>query len=189
MAIEYMMGKPPGVASLTLASTSASGREFAAETARLKAELPQAVQETLQRYEAVGDFHNPKYEEATMEFMRRYFCRLDPWPEPLMRSMGNIMDNPVPYETIQGPNEFTVSGNLKDWDRTDRLGEIDVPTLIMVGRHDLLTPTCAETLRRGIPNSETSVFEQSAHMAHLEETDAYLEVLGAFLARAEGGMP
>ena len=189
LAIEYMMGKPSGIVSPTLASTSASSRQFAGETARLKAELPQAVQGTLQRYEAVDDFHNPEYEEATMEFMRRYFCRLDPWPEPLMRSMTNLMDNPVPYETIQGPNEFTVIGNLKDWDRTGRLGEIDVPTLIMVGRYDLLTPTCAETLRRGIPNSETRVFERSAHMAHLEETDAYLEVLREFLGRAESSRP
>ena len=189
MAIEYMVAKPSGVVSLTLASTSASCAQFASETARLKAELPQVVQETLHRYEAVGDFHNPEYEEATMEFMRRYFCRLDPWPESLMRTVGNLMGNPVPYETIQGPNEFTVSGNLRDWDRTDRLGEIDVPTLITVGRHDELTPTCAETLRSGIPNSETRVFEQSAHMAHLEETDAYLEVLRAFLGRAEDSRP
>lgn len=185
LAIEYMMGKPSGVVSLILASTSASLPQVARETARLKAQLPQEVQETLQRYEAVGDFHQPEYEAAMMEFYKRYVCRLDPWPDPLMRTLNNLMGNPVSYETMQGPNEFTFTGNLKDWDRTDCLGEINVPTLITVGRYDELTPTCAETLHRGIPHSELRLFEQSAHMAHLEETERYLQVVREFLRRVE----
>jgi proline-specific peptidase len=185
LVIEYMIGKPSGVVSLILASTSASSPQVAHETARLKAQLPQEVQETLQRYEAVGDFHHPAYEDAMMEFYKRYICRLDPWPDQLTRSLNNLMGNPVPYETICGPNEFTITGNLKDWDRTDRLGEIAVPTLITCGRYDELTPTCAETLHRGIPNSEMHIFEQSAHTAHLEETERYLQSVREFLGRVE----
>jgi proline-specific peptidase len=123
-----------------------------------------------------------------MAFYTRFVCRLDPWPEPLMRTLNNVMSNPVPYETIQGPNEFTVTGNLKDWDRTDRLGEIAVPTLITCGRYDELGPACAETLHRGIPNSEMAIFEQGAHMAHLEETERYLQTLRDFLDRVERKM-
>jgi len=185
LAIEYMLGKPSGVVSLILASTSASLPQVARETARLKAQLPQAVQETLRRYEAVGDWHHPEYEAAMMEFYKRYICRLDPWPDPLRRSLQHLMSHPVSYETMQGPNECTITGNLKDWDRTDRLGEITVPTLITVGRYDELTPTCAETLHRGIPHAEMRLFEQSAHMAHLEETERYLQVVREFLGRVE----
>jgi len=176
LAIEYMLGKPSGIVSLLLAGTSASLRQFSEETARLKASLPLEVLDTLNRYEAVGDIHNAEYEEAMMAFYTRFVCRLDPWPEPLLRSLGNVMSNPVPYETIQGPNEFTVTGNLKDWDRTNRLGEITVPTLITCGRYDELSPACAGTLHRGIPNSEKVIFEQSAHMAHLEELEWYRSV-------------
>ena len=185
LAIEYMLGKPSGIVSLIMAGTSASLRQFSEETARLKASLPQEVLDTLNRYEAVGDIHNAEYEEAMMAFYTRFVCRLDPWPEPLMRTLGNVMSNQVPYETIQGPNEFTVTGNLKDWDRTNRLGEITVPTLITCGRYDELGPACAGTLRRGIPNSEMVIFEQSAHMAHLEETERYLSVMRDFLDRVK----
>ncbi len=136
-------------------------------------------------YEASGEFHHPEYEDAVMEFYRRHLCRLDPFPEPLLRSVNNLEGNPV-YETMNGPNEFFVIGNLKDWDRTDRLGEIDAPTLITVGRHDEITPPCAETIHRGIRGSELRVFEESAHVAHLEETEAYLRTVADFLARAEG---
>ncbi len=171
LAIEYMMGSPTGVESLTLASTSSSVPQAASETGRLKKDLPESVLDVLLHGEATGDIHSSDYEAAEMEFLKRHLCRLDPWPDSLVRSMNNLMDSPIPYETIQGPNEFTFNGNLKDWDRTDRLGEIAVPTLITVGRHDELTPACAETMRRGIPNSELHVFEQSAHMSHIEESE------------------
>jgi proline-specific peptidase len=185
LAIEYLLGKPAGVVSVVLASTSASLRQYAQETAQLKATLPQETLDILQRYEAVGDFHHPEYEEAMMEFYKRYVCRLDPWPDILMQSLQNIMSNPVPYEAIQGPNEFTITGNLKEWDRTNRLGEITVPTLITCGRYDELGPACAETLRQGIPNAEMHIFEQSAHMVHLEEMERYLHVMREFLDRVE----
>ena len=100
-------------------------------------------------------------------------------------SMNNILSNLVPYETIQGPNEFTFTGNLKDWDRTERLGEIDVPTLITVCRYDELTPECAETMHRGIPNSQLRVFERSAHMSHVEESDEYIDLLRSFLNKVD----
>ncbi len=186
LAIEYMLSSPRGVVGLVLASTSASIPQFVAEAERLKAALPPEAYETMLRYEASGEFHHPEYEAAVMEFYRRHLCRLDPFPEPLLRSMNNLEGNPV-YETMNGPNEFFVIGNLKDWDRTDRLGEIDAPTLITVGRHDEITPACAETIHRGIPGSELRVFEQSAHVAHLEETEAYLRTVADFLTRAEGG--
>ena len=185
LAIEYMLTRPAGVVSLTLASTSASVTQFVAEAQRLKSELPTKVFQTIQRYEAVGDYHNPEYEEAVGEFYRRHVCRLAEWPEPLERTGENLINNPV-YETMNGPNEFIILGNLKDWDRTDRLGEITVPTLITVGRYDELTPACAETLLKGIPDSRMVVFEESAHVAHLEETEKYLEAVAGFLEEVEG---
>lgn len=184
LAIEYMLSNPAGVVSLTLASTSASVPQFVAETRRLKSELPPEIYQTMQQYEAAGDYHHPEYEAATMEFYRRHVCRLREWPDPLLRTLANLTDNPV-YETMNGPNEFMVIGNLKDWDRIDRLGEIKVPTLITVGRYDELTPACAETMHRGITNSQMVVFEESAHLSHLEETDKFLQVVADFLETVE----
>lgn len=184
LAIEYMLTRPSGVVSLTLASASASVSQAVAEVSRLKAGLPLEMYETLQRCEAVNDYNNPGYQAAVLEFYRRHLCRLAELPESFQRSIANIAGNPV-YETMYGPNEFTVVGNLRNWDRTDRLGEISTPTLITVGRYDELTPHCAETLHQGIPNSQMVVFEASSHLAHLEETEKYLQVVAGFLADAE----
>ena len=184
LAIEYMLSKPRGVASLLLASTSAGTREFVREAERLKEQLPSDVRETMRRHEAGGDYRHPEYEAATAEFYRRHLCRLDPWPAPVLRAIRNIEGNPV-YATMNGPNEFIITGRLKDWDRTDRLGEIATPTLITVGRYDEITPNCARTLQHGIPGAEVQVFESSSHTAHLEETEAYVDVVREFLRRVE----
>jgi L-proline amide hydrolase len=89
------------------------------------------------------------------------------------------------YETMWGPNEFTVTGTLKDWDVIDRLGEVGVPTLITSGRYDECTPALVQPLADGIPGAEWVLFEESAHMPYLEEPERYLEVVGGFLERVE----
>jgi proline-specific peptidase len=95
------------------------------------------------------------------------------------------MENPEVYHTMNGPSEFHVTGELKDWDITGRLDEIRVPTLVTSGRHDEATPAIAETVQRGIAGSEWVIFENSAHMAHAEESERYLQVLDEFLCRVE----
>jgi len=184
LAVEYMTRRPPGVVGLVLASTSASLPEFMREAARLKTELPPPIRDTLARYERKGQMHHPEYEAAVLEFYKRHVCRLDPWPDPFLRTHKNIEGNAV-YETMNGPNEFTVTGNLKDWDRTADLGRINVPTLITVGRYDELTPNCAMTLHRGIRDSAVHQFEHSSHTSHLEEPAEYARVVRAFLDRVE----
>ena len=184
LAIEYMLGQPSGVVSLVLASTSASMRQFVQEAARLKAQLPRETFEVLQRYEAVADFGNPEYQAAVMQFYERHLCRSSPWPDCLMRSVANLDGNPV-YLTMNGPNEFTVVGTLREWDRCDRLQDIRVPALITVGRHDEVPLPCAETIHRGIPGSKLVVFDQSSHMAMLEQTDAFVQGVAAFLSQVE----
>ena len=85
-----------------------------------------------------------------------------------------------------GPNEFTVTGSLRSWDVTGRLGEIRVPALITSGRYDECTPTLVEPLHRGLRGSEWVLFEDSSHMSYLEEPERFLEIVGRFLDAVEG---
>jgi proline-specific peptidase len=169
LALEYALTGPDGLVALVLNSTPTSAPRWAEETRRLAAELPP----------------NLDQKQADEEFWRRHVCRLDPQPEPLRRVKAKF--GKQVYTTMWGPNEFTVTGTLKDWDVTARLGEIEVPTLITSGRHDECTPALVEVLHRGIAGSEWVLFEKSAHMPHLEETERYLEVVGGFLDRVEQG--
>ncbi len=167
-----------------LASTSASIPQFAAEARRLIGKLPEPARTTLVELGARGEYDRPEYAEAVLEFYRRHLCRLDPWPDALQRSEDELVGNQV-YLTMNGPTEFDIIGNLKNWDRTADLGRIAAPTLVTVGRHDEITPACSETLRDGIPGARMVVFEESAHCAHLEEPERYAEVVEEFLSEVD----
>jgi L-proline amide hydrolase len=186
LAMEYALTQPAGLASLILASSPANLPQWIAEANRLREELPQEVEETLRHHEEAGTTDEQAYEEAMMVFYQRHVCRLDPWPECLMRALDKFTATPEVYYTMWGPSEFHATGTLKEWDIRDRLGEIQLPTLVTSGRYDEATPPIAETVHRGIPSSEWVIFEQSAHMAHLEEEDHYRRVVNDFMSRVEG---
>jgi proline-specific peptidase len=185
LAMQYALTQPAGLVSLTVASSPASMRQWVAEANRLRRDLPPAVQQTLVRHEDAGTTDDPAYQEAMLVFYRRHVCRADPWPACVMRAFDKLGANAEVYNTMNGPSEFHVTGVIKDWDITHRLGEIRVPTLVTSGRHDEATPAIAQTIHHGIKGSEWVVFEHSAHLAHAEEPARYLQVLDDFLQGVE----
>jgi len=183
LAQEYAFTRAPGLRSLVLADTAASFPDFVAEANRLRADLPPDVEETLRRHEEAGTTDDPAYMEACQVFYRRHVCRLDPMPPEVVEAFTWIERDPTVYHTMNGPSEFHVVGSIRDWQSKDRLGSIQVPTLLVSGRHDEATPALQETLQAGIAGSEWVVFEDSSHMPHVEERERYMQVVGAWLAR------
>lgn len=181
LAIEYMVGDPTGIERLVLASTSASIPQFMAGARGLIEALPEPHRSVLIDLGAKGEYDHPDYQTAVGEFYRRHLCRLDPWPDALVRSSEQMDGNQV-YLTMNGPTEFDVIGRLREWDRTADLPRITVPTLVTCGRYDEITPACSETITHGIAGARMHVFEQSAHCAHLEEPEAYAALVEDFLA-------
>jgi proline-specific peptidase len=185
LAMEYALTRPVGLASLILADTTVSVSQWVAETSRLVSELPPKIQQTIKVHEAAGTTNSPEYQEACRAFSRRHAGgHIDPKPEWVKRAFEKLVDNEV-YLTMWGPSEFCATGTLKNWDITNRVGEIHVPTLIISGRYDEATPAITETIHRSISGSEKIIFENSAHFPHIEETERYLKVLDQFLNRVE----
>ena len=154
-----------------------------AETRRLKESLPVEVQRVIDEHEAAGTTDDQAYIEATMEYLTRWMIRLDPpWPEHVMRTFARINDDV--YGAMQGP-EWNVTGNLKDWDVTDRLGELDLPVLVTSGRYDEMTDALVGPIVEGIRGAEWVRFEHSAHLATVEEPDRYRDVVSRFLTQVE----
>jgi proline iminopeptidase len=179
LGIAYALKYQEHLKTLTSASGSSSTPLTFREMLRLKSELPDNVKETLQKYEDNGDYTNPEYLIA-MEFVyRRHTCRLAKWPEEFVYTLRHA-SLPV-YETMWGPNEFTLIGNLMYWDVTEKLGDITVPTLLTCGRYDEVTPTVQESMHRKIKSSTLLIFEQSSHVAFWEERDQYMKAMRDFL--------
>jgi proline iminopeptidase len=181
LSIEYMTRGASGIERLVLASTSASIPEFMAGARGLIEQLPEPHRSALIELGDRGEYDHPDYLAAVDVFYHRHLCRAEPWPEALVLSSEQMDGNQV-YLTMNGPTEFDVIGLLRDWDRTADLGRIRVPTLVTCGRYDEITPSCSETITRGIPDARMHVFEESAHCAHLEEADHYARIVEAFLS-------
>jgi proline iminopeptidase len=65
------------------------------------------------------------------------------------------------------------------------LPEIRVPTLVTCGRHDEALPAHMSALANGIAGARFRIFDDSSHMAFLEEPDAFITELSTFLADVE----
>jgi pimeloyl-ACP methyl ester carboxylesterase len=62
-----------------------------------------------------------------------------------------------------------------------------MPTLVTGGRHDEMRPELMAVLADGIPNAELIIFEESSHMAFVEEREAYVDTVRQFLNKVDGG--
>ncbi|MBP2703091.1 alpha/beta hydrolase [Microbispora sp. RL4-1S] len=86
---------------------------------------------------------------------------------------------------ISGLDERMVPDMVDD---RDALGSISVPTLVVVGRHDVICgPRWAEELHRGIPGSRLVVLERSGHFGHIEEPAAFADAVAGFVTGTTAG--
>lgn len=183
LAVEYALRRPPGLASLVLASPAISMPRWVADQTVHRARLPAPLRQVMERHEAAGDLDSPEYQAAVARFYQHHLCRLQPWPEPLLRSIAGAGE--AVYRSMWGPNEFTVIGSLAGYDRADMLEDLDIPTLLTCGRFDEATPEAAAWYASLLPRAEMAVFEVSAHVPHLEEPTSYVERVRAFLRGVE----
>jgi L-proline amide hydrolase len=180
LALEHALDQPAGLRAIVVADSPASMPLWVEEANRLREDLPPDVQETLTRHEAEGTTGDPAYEQAVRVFYDRHLCRV-PWPDCVERSFAQMAEDPTVYHTMNGPSEFHCIGSLKNWDITERLSEIDTPTLLVSGRYDEATPYIVEQIHSRIPGAQWELFEESSHMPHVEEHEAFLARVETFL--------
>jgi L-proline amide hydrolase len=184
LGMEYALDQPAGLQGLVVADSPASIPLWVEEANRLRKALPQEVQEALALHEEAGTTSDPEYVTAVRVYYDRHLCRV-PWPDHVQRSFDQMDADPTVYHTMNGPSEFHCIGSLKQWDITDRLGELSVPTLLISGRHDEATPHIVAQIHARIPGSEWELFESSSHMPHVEEPDAFLDRVERFLEKID----
>lgn len=180
-AIEYACNyKPKGIKSYILSSTLPSAKLWEKEQRRRVSYLPKEMQEAIRIAEETNDYSSEEYKKAEKEFMLRHCAGeiTEDSPECLRRKK---VSGSVAYVTAWGQNEFSPSGNLKNYDFEEEIKEIKEPCLITSGLLDLCSPLVAKTMYDSIPNSEWELFEYSRHMPFVEENEKYIEVLNKWL--------
>ena len=174
LALEHVLSGASGVVSLVLSSTLANIDDWADEQKRLLHEMG---------LEPVSA-DDPDHERVERLYFDRHFYR-GPKPRAELERMA-AERAPDVYRAMQGPDEWTVVGALRGWNVTERLPEIDVPTLVIRGRYDMCTDKIAATLVDGIPGAREAVLQHSSHTPVLEETDVYLATISQFMSDSKG---
>ena len=186
LGIEYALKYQHNLKGLIISSMTASIESYMAYASKLKAALPKESLAILDKYEAKGDYDNPEYQQVMMEQMyARHICRLDPWPDSVQRAFKHM--NAKVYNTMQGPNEFVITGNFKTWDRWKDLPRITVPTFLPAGRFDEMNPDDIKREGSLVPHSRVLICEKGSHLAMWDDQQTYFAGLLKFIDDVEAG--
>ena len=179
IAMEYAVRHPGRLLALILRDTAAdnSHRDGSADEVMNsdRIDLPREMVERVKRGE-VRD--NAEFFQYWRQVLRIHDARYDE-----ARVEARARATPYRFET----HNFAFSTNLPAYDVKARLPAVTCPALVVVGRHDRVTPVaCAEAIAALIPDARLRVFENSGHSPPLEEPTAFQAVVRAFLAEALG---
>lgn len=179
LAVEYAVTFGAALKGLVLEGTCADARHFADEARVLARRLGDETITMMTRREKEGTMDHPEYRAAITLLEYRHIWRTEkPWTG-LGYQKANW--NRQIYEAMQGPNEFLLTGNLRDWSRIEDLKSLACPALIIVGEHDHMTPDCSRHMHVAIPNSRLVIFRNCGHVPRREFPDAYLREVTEFL--------
>ena len=188
LGIEYALRYQQNLKGLIISNMTASIPSYVKSINNLRNQLPVEIINKLTMYEDKYDFKNPEYEELLVEHLyNKHICRIVPWPDAVVRGLTKI--NEEVYNTMQGPNEFVVTGTFKDWDRWDDLHNIKVPTLLLGGRYDTMAVEDKEEMGRRIPNSRVGICENGSHLSMWDDADTYFDFIKQYVKDVEDNKP
>ena len=180
LAIEYLcQGRGKGVEKLVLGGALASVPQANAGQMRLIAAMPNGDGAKLHALEKAHKEASPEYQKLVDEFYKLHVMRVDPTPDA--QASFDALSKSIAYRVMNGPNEFTIVGVIKDWDRRKDLGKITLPTLITTGEFDEVTLDCHETIRDGIKGSRLEVMKGCSHATMDEKPADYNALVRAFI--------
>jgi proline iminopeptidase len=181
LAMEYALHYQQHLRGLVISNMTAGTQAYLKRTAALKTQLlsPESLAQ-FNALEAAKRYDDPAYTRIVMkDLYPKMICRLTPWPEPVSRAFRLVNDKI--YNQMQGKSEFEVTGNLKDWERWDRLHEIKVKTLTIGSTHDEMDPADMRKMATLMANATSVICPNGSHLDLWDDQAFYFHHLLAFL--------
>jgi proline iminopeptidase len=148
----------------------------------LMPQMDQVALGEIKDMEARGDTDNPRYMDLLIEqHYSHHVLRMpqDEWPDPVNRGFAHI--NQDIYVKMQGPSELGLKGTLEDWDRTQELSTINVPTLVMAAAHDTMDPAYMKMMSERLPDGSFHLSPNGSHLAIFDDQQTYMTGLVDFI--------
>ncbi|NCB33356.1 MAG: alpha/beta fold hydrolase [Erysipelotrichia bacterium] len=174
--------QPEGIRSVILSSSLSSASLWKQEQHRMIRQLPVSEQNAIYQAEKTGNYEDQAYIAANAHYMELH-CMGTPTsndPDCIRRPKRTGRES---YLYGWGPNEYSPTGTLKNYEETESLGKLKVPSLIISGTDDLCTPLVAKTMYDAIPNAEWHLIQNARHMCFYDQNQSYCQILSEWLER------
>lgn len=191
LAIEYALKYQENLKGLIISNMMASIPEYnryAREV--LGPQMDPEVLAEIRQLEANNEYGNPRYMQLLMEHhYTEHVLRMpiEDWPRPVTRAFDQI--NSGIYVRMQGPSEFgiTEKATLYDWDRTDDLSSIEVPTLVIGAEYDTMDPEHMEWMAETFPRGRYLYCPNGSHLPMYDDQETYFDGLVRFVKDVDAG--
>lgn len=180
LAAEIAITQPRGLKALILSSPLGDCDTWVSGVKELLADMPTDISATIIKHEEAGTTDTEEYMEAAFKFYDKHVIRV-PMPPDVTEIFDEALSDQNVYNSMWGPSELMCNGTLAGHVVTNRIQQIQVPTLIMSGKYDECTPATAQAYQRGIKGSRWELFEESSHLSYVEEAAKYQRVMNDFL--------
>ena len=183
LGAEYYFAHPDGIKGIILASPALSGKLWVRDAKILLKQLPDSLQEIIQKYEQEKSFDAPEYQEALMVYYKKHIARKLPWSADIDSTFKYLGEEVYVY--MNGPSEFTFTGTMQYYDATNRLADIKIPSLFVCGEYDEARPETTEYYAGLVPNSKFVVIKNAAHMTMQDNPEQDIQTIRDFLAEID----
>lgn len=191
LAMEYALKYQKNLKGLIISNMMASApayNKYAEEV--LGPKLDTSVFAQIKAFEKNKEYTNPKYMELLMNhYYTEHILRkpVNQWPESINRAFKHL--NPAVYVYMQGPSEFGITGDatLKNWDVTQRLKTISVPTLAIGAQHDTMDPKHMEWIANEVQNGRYLHCPDGSHLSQYDDQKHYFPGVIQFLKDVDNG--
>ncbi len=186
VALEYTLRYPHRVTNLLLMDTCGDARWTQHNAPKLLAKRgysPTTVELARRFYN--GQMTPDEVLPTVLKFIGAYSYHTSPLYNPTLLGLAMRVGLGPPMKMRPEATVFGSSQLNTGWTVMDRLGEIDVPTLVMAGRHDFLFPPEHQAiLADRIPGARLELFECSGHNPQMEQAAEVIDVIRRFLETA-----
>ncbi len=179
LATDFYLKHPEKVKGLILASPCLDAKRWVKDADALIDTLPDSISSVLKASIKGIPQESTMLKQAVQNYLENFYLRRKPIPADVDSSDAQMGTNVYVY--MWGENEFFATGTLKEYDRTNLLNKITVPTLYLTGEFDEAQPATVKYYQSITPNSRFEMIPNAGHLTMQDNSADDLAAIKSFL--------
>ena len=183
LGTDFYLAHPEGLKGLVFSGSALSIPRWMADAQTQIATLPDSIQQIIKVNEANKTYDSPDYQRAMKVYYEKYVARKVPWSADIDSAFSQTGTNVYMY--MEGPSEFTITGTIKNYDRTPDLCKLKLPVLYIVGEYDEANPETSKYYQSLTPGSKLAIIKNAGHISMQDNTEEHNKAVAQFLDSIE----